>query len=353
MKRLILLFCLLFLTFLLSVFIFPFYPTSIADFVGNGNLLNTANFKNNQLTNDSGQLCFFLNNNNTFNAKNYLIPLFKDIDYQLSIKSKFNINDTNAVLDFFVNDRYLTRVQITNKFWTSYSKTFKVKENIYGFGRDVPKFSIKCFCSNSNSVSIASFKISCAPFYKHALRTFSSKKTKENIDNITNLVYQTEIFKNNDFKQGLKYWNAEGNICLTNIGSSVYACVSHDGNKKSRIYQTINAVSGQIYRLSFDLLSSNKGAFVICRSHIGGKEKYYWCKKPSGLNKYSWEFVCSQTGKNSIYFDCINKGDYFYSNPKLVLINSKKRIFYETSVSICLVLFLFAFIFLLRSNCFN
>ena len=269
MKRLILLFCLLFLTFLLSVFIFPFYPTSIADFVGNGNLLNTANFKNNQLKNDSGQLCFFLNNNNTFNAKNYLIPLFKDIDYQLSIKSKFNINDTNAVLDFFVNDRYLTRVQITNKIWTSYSKTFKVKENIYGFGRDVPKFSIKCFCSNSNSISIASFKISCAPFYKHALRTFSSKKTKENIDIITNLVYQTEIFKNNDFKQGLKYWNVEGNVYLTNIESSVYACVSHDGNKKSRIYQTINAVSGQIYRLSFDLLSSNKGAFVICRSHIG------------------------------------------------------------------------------------
>lgn len=353
MKRLFLLFSILFLTYLFIVFIFPFSPTSISDNVGNGNMFTSSNIKIDQLKYDSGQYCFALNNNKSFNAKNYFIPLFKDIDYQLSIKSKLNSQDTNAILNFYLNDHFLTSVQISNVFWTSYNKTFKVKEDIYGFGRDVPKFTIKCLCSKSNLISIATYNISCEPFYKRCIRLLSSTNAKVDNDNKTNLVYQTEIFKNTDFKDGFKYWKTEGSVCLTNINSNVYACISHDGNQKARFYQTINAISGQIYRLSFDLFSNTKGAFIICRSHIGGLEKYFWCKKPVGHRHYCWEFVCSKSGKNTIYFTCDNKGEFFYSNVSLELLNSNKRIFCESIVVLGLIIVLLSFIFLLKSRYIN
>ena len=96
----------------------------------------------------------------------------------------------------------------------------------------------------------------------------NNKLNKSNLINIAT----NEILLNRDFSEGFKNWSHDKNVIIVNDnGTNI---VEFIGNNKfqTRIWQTVNILSGHTYRLSFNLKADNDGALAFVRDNLKNKE---------------------------------------------------------------------------------
>ena len=82
----------------------------------------------------------------------------------------------------------------------------------------------------------------------------------------------------------------------------------------SRIWQNINVVSGENYRLTFKITGPKEGAFVILRNIKTGKEKYKWCNGANEDKEYIWDISPVANENRQVYFATNKKGNYYFHN---------------------------------------
>lgn len=348
MKRVLFLFLILVAIYLAIVILFPMSPSNFSDYFNAYNSLDLQNYSSKNFDESENRYCYSLPNNGILTTRKFLIPLFRGIDYQITVKAKSSNYDTNAFLVFSLKNKPLCTIPITNTVWKNSKKPISVQKNTYGFGYGTPNLDIKCLCSNGNKIDIASFDISCQPFYKTIINRISNKSnSSENspkgAPDIKNN-YKSSLIKNGCFTNHFSSWDSKDNVILTNIDQFTCAYLKCLDGKRKRFSQNVNVISGEVYVLKFDLSSKTDGAYINLRDMKTGFEQYYWLKANKSKRSYKWEFVPRMTGKSTVYFTAEGKGEYFFSNISLYQINSRLRIFFETLI-ILFTIMLFGGIF--------
>lgn len=151
------------------------------------------------------------------------------------------------------------------------------------------------------------------------------------------------ILLNSDFRNNFNSWNFDGNCTLTNINKINTLSVICDKNKKIRLWQDFNVISGQIYNLKFDLLGKQSGVFVIFRDNTTGNEEYLWCKGTENQKSYNWNIKTKKSGRRSIYFIIYQVGNYYFTNISLC----NKQIKLKNIISVIILNLLIILIILL------
>lgn len=149
---------------------------------------------------------------------------------------------------------------------------------------------------------------------------------KFNATNFSNFI-SGNFLLNSNFEEGFKNWSCDNGISLTNINGRAYVHTAASDGIKTRFYQQINVISGNVYRLKFDVKGKQNGAYCIYRDLKTNKEEYTWCKGENGEEKsYIWDIKPLRTGKNCIYFSANKQGDYYFTKISLSNLSNKSKL---------------------------
>lgn len=117
------------------------------------------------------------------------------------------------------------------------------------------------------------------------------------------------LITNGNFYSGLDGWKYDNNVKV--IQDNNRNCVEMCG--QSRIWQSVNTVSGHVYSLSFKLKAPNSSALAIFRDEQNNIESYIFCTASNEPKTYIKNFKSYKNGKYNIYL--VYKGKdkcYFY-----------------------------------------
>lgn len=171
------------------------------------------------------------------------------------------------------------------------------------------KFDIKIF--NSRKVNINNDFVSSQNLKVPNTNLFlNNKLNKSNLINIAT----NEILLNRDFSEGFKNWSHDKNVIIVNDnGTNI---VEFIGNNKfqTRIWQTVNILSGHTYRLSFNLKADNDGALAFVRDNLKNKESYFMPRASKIWKRHEKNYIFYRTGLYDLYLSCNSEGKFCFSD---------------------------------------
>ena len=132
------------------------------------------------------------------------------------------------------------------------------------------------------------------------------------------------LFVNNDFNEGLDQWGHDKNVNITEDNGK--SCVELVGGDEGQIrfWQTVNTISGHVYKLSFKVKYNNCAAFAIFRDEEKNQERYISTSPSENWKTYSKDFKSFKDGKYKVFFSCKGNSKFYYSDVSIIDIDSQK-----------------------------
>ena len=122
------------------------------------------------------------------------------------------------------------------------------------------------------------------------------------------------LISNGDFSKGLDKWSHDDNIFVFESKNDYnYVEIKGVSYDQTRIWQTINMISGHVYKISFKS-KSNNDAFAILRDNFKNTERYIFCNKSKKFIEYKKEFKPFRSGKHMVFFSCKGEGTSCFSD---------------------------------------
>lgn len=144
---------------------------------------------------------------------------------------------------------------------------------------------------------------------------------------------------NGDFSNGLKGWRHD-KVEIKNIDGVNKACFNVIGNNRIRINQSINTISGKVYRLEFTLNGPSRGAYAGYRDEKLKNEEYCFCNGINTNKTYIWTFIPKSSGIKTLFLSAGKEGYYNFSNVSLSLVVDRKVVIFNFIISIIVILLL-------------
>lgn len=132
------------------------------------------------------------------------------------------------------------------------------------------------------------------------------------------------LFVNSDFSDGLNGWSHDKDVSIVDIDGK--NCVEIIGPSKGQTYiwQTINTISGHVYRLSFKVKAEQKGAFAIFRDDKKYEEKYLFADASANWKEYQKNFLSTRDGNYRVFLSAQAKGIFYFSDASIIDVDLEK-----------------------------
>ena len=140
------------------------------------------------------------------------------------------------------------------------------------------------------------------------------------------LKFSSNLFINSNFKDGLQGWSSTKGVNTFQEDGKCFVELKGQTNTQIRIWQTINTISGHVYRLSFKAKSNQNAAFAIFRDDETKQERYLYTSPKGDWREYTEDFIAYKDGQYRVFFSCHGNGDFYYSNPCIVDKGSQEKV---------------------------
>lgn len=151
------------------------------------------------------------------------------------------------------------------------------------------------------------------------VRDIESKKeytTESNAQGPKNLLV------NSDFNEDLSNWQTTKGVNIILEDGKKIVKITGRAEGQNRIWQEFSAISGHVYKITFNVKAEKGTAFIIWRDHQINMESYFYTTPSLKWKQYSNEFQSKKNGKYMIFLSTIGDGEYYYSNPCLIDLNA-------------------------------
>ena len=143
-----------------------------------------------------------------------------------------------------------------------------------------------------------------------------TEKNENSLNSNNEYIYKN-LLVNCDFNNGLDGWDHDKDVAIVQDNGKNCIELTAQENGLTRIWQTISATSGHVYKLSY-FIKAPKIAFSFFRDVQSGNVKTFYTSPTDNWKEYQFKFKSKKDAKYQVYLGCKESGKYYYSNISLV-----------------------------------